>query len=180
MILASCNHDKYSDLIDRAEALIEVDGNPDGALSLLHGVCFDSIKSDKNKARYGYLYARSMHKTWQKMNSDLFIKQSVDYYQSKGDLIEQMKSLFYYSNYLYENGFNEASVRALMKSRSLAINLRDDYWRAKTSELMGEILCGNHNNHEAIKFNTEAAEYYYRAGREDNARYSYLDLSILW
>ena len=178
MILASCNHDKYSDLIDRAETLIEVDGNPDEALSLLHGVCFDSIKSDKNKARYGYLYARSMHKTWQKMNSDLFIKQSVDYYQSKGDLIEQMKSLFYYSNYLYENGFNEAAVRALMKSRSLAINLRDDYWRAKTSELMGEILCGNHNNHEAIKFNTEAAEYYYRAGREDNARYSYLDLSI--
>ncbi len=178
MILASCSHDKYSDLIDRAETLIDVDNNPGEALSLLHKICFDSILSEKNKARYGYLYARGMHKTWQKMDSDLFIKQSVDYYRSKGDSPELMKSLFYYSNYLYENGLNEAAVRTLMKSRNLAIKFNDDYWRAKTAELMGDILCGNHNNHEAIKFNKESAKYYSKAGREDNARYSYLDLSI--
>ncbi|MDE6353282.1 MAG: hypothetical protein K2K88_09160 [Muribaculaceae bacterium] len=89
-----------------------------------------------------------------------------------------MKTLFYYSNFLFEKDLKESAIRSLMKSRKLAIKFNDNYWRAKTAELMGEILCSNHNNNEAIKFNTEAAKYYSEAGREINARYSYLDLSI--
>ncbi|MDE7369903.1 MAG: hypothetical protein K2N08_09095 [Muribaculaceae bacterium] len=177
MILASCSHDKYSDLIDRAETLIDVDNNPGEALSLLHKICFDSILSEKNKARYGYLYARGMHKTWQKMDSDLFIKQSVDYYRSKGDSPELMKSLFYYSNYLYENGLNEAAVRTLMKSRNLAIKFNDDYWRAKTAELLALILSSGHNYQDAIKYNNEAVEYYDKVDCAVNRLYSCIDLA---
>ena len=177
-VAGSCSPNVTTGKIDEAEVKMEVNDNPGEALPILQSICFDSIQSDADKARYGYLYARAIHKLNQQMDTDLFIKQAVDYYRSKGDSPELMKSLFYYSTYLFENGLSVAAMRTLMKSRQLAIKYKDDYWRAKDAELMADVLNVNHNNHEAIKFSLESAEHYSKSGREDNARYAYVDLAI--
>ncbi|MDE5810268.1 MAG: hypothetical protein K2H59_08330 [Muribaculaceae bacterium] len=177
LVVTSCRQDEYANKIDEAELLIEVDDSPGAALTILKTMSYDSIKSESDKARYGYLYSRAKHKMYQRLDSDLYIKQTVDFYQTKGDSRELMRSLFYYSNYLYDRGAKESAVRAVMKSRGLAIKFRDDYWRAKTAELLACILSSGHNYQDAIKYNIEAIEYYCKEGCILNSLYSNIDLA---
>lgn len=178
LVLPSCRQDWAEADIDRAEAVMEADDNPRDCLLMLQKIKYDSIETDRQKARYGYLYARSIHKLNQRMDTDLYIKQAVDFYSAKGDSPELMKALFYFSNYCFENELGESAIKSVMKARQLAIKYNDDYWRGKTAELLSDILADNHNNHEAIKYRLESADYYTKAGREDNARYCYADLAI--
>ena len=176
----SCDNTPQKIEIDRAEHVMEIDDDPGKSLKILQNIKFDSIKSEKQKARYGYLYARSIHKLNEQMDSNVYIKQSVDYYLSKGDSPELMKALFYYSNYFYEKDLSNDAIKLIMKAHQLAIKYNDDYWRGKTAELIADILANNYNNHEAIKYTIESAKYYSKAGREDNARYCYVDLAIAY
>lgn len=180
LFLMACSEDQVKTEIDRAETAMEADDNPRECLLMLLNIDYDSIATERQKARYGYLYARSIHKLNQQMDIDRYIKQAVEFYRPKGDSPELMKALFYYSNYLYENELNESAIKSVMKARQLAINYQDDYWRGKTAELLADILSNNHNNHEAIKYRYESAKYYSKAGREDNARYCYVDLAIAY
>lgn len=178
--LTSCDKTPQKSEIDRAEHVMEIDEDPGKSLKILQNIDFDSIKSEKQRARYGYLYARSIHKLNERMDSDLYIKQTVEYYQKKGDSPELMKALFYYSNYYYEKDLSSEAIKLIMKAYQLAIKYNDDYWRGKTAELIADILANNYNNHEAIKYTIESAKYYSKAGREDNARYCYVDLAIAY
>ena len=178
--LTSCDKTPQKSEIDRAEYVMEIDDNPDKSLEILRQIDFDSIKSVKQRARYGYLYARSIHKLNERMDSDLYIKQTVEYYQKKGDSPELMKALFYYSNFYYEKDLNSEAIKLIMKARQLAIKYNDDYWRGKIAELIADILEHSNNNYEAVKYRNESAKYYSKAGREDNARYCYVDLAIAY
>ena len=178
--LTSCDKTSQKSEIDRAEHVMEIDEDPGKSLKILQNIDFDSIKSEKQRARYGYLYARSIHKLNERMDSDIYIKQAVDYYQSKGDSPDLMKALFYYSNYYYENELSSEAIKLIMKAHQLAIKYNDDYWRGKIAELIADILANNYNNDEAIKYTIESAKYYSKAGREDNARYCYIDLAIAY
>lgn len=180
MMFVSCRPSVDSSIIDEAETIMERDNKPEDALAVLQSVSYDSITSAGDRARYGYLYARAMHKLDEPMDTDLYIRQSVDYYRSKGDSPELMRALFYYSNYLFENGLSESAVKSLMKSRQLTIKYGDDYWRAKAAELMALILSSTHNYQEAIKYNKEAIASYKKINKEINARYSYVDLAICY
>ena len=179
-VAGSCSPNVSTGKFDEAEVKMEVNDNPSEALSILQSMCYDSIQSKADQARYGYLYARAIHKLNQQMGSDLYIKQAVDYYRSKGDSPELMKSLFYYSNYIFENSLSEIAMRTLMKSRQLAIKYKDDYWRAKVAELLALILSSGHNYQDAIKYNQEAIEFYNKNGRDANTRYSAIDLAVCY
>ena len=180
LFLMACQEDPVKNEIDLAETVMETGDNPRECLLMLQKIDYDSIVTERQKARFGYLYARSIHKLNQRMDTDLYITRTVEFYRPKGDSPELMKSLFYYSNYLYENELNESAIKSVMKARQLAIKYSDDYWRGKTAELLADILSNNHNNHEAIKYRYESAKYYSKAGREDNARYCYLDLAVAY
>ncbi|MDE6642753.1 MAG: hypothetical protein K2K27_01465 [Muribaculaceae bacterium] len=179
-VLSACGNDINKIELDRAENVMEIEDDPRECLNLLQQMNYDSITSVKLKARYGYLYARSIHKLNKRMDSDLYIRQAVEYYQTKGDSPELMKALFYYSNYLFENDWSNEAIKLVMKARQLAIKYNDDYWRGKIVELIADILEHNHNNYETIKYRYESAQYYSKAGREDNARYCYVDLAIAY
>ena len=62
LVVTSCRQDEYANKIDEAELLIEVDDSPGAALTILKTMSYDSIKSESDKARYGYLYSRAKHK----------------------------------------------------------------------------------------------------------------------
>ena len=179
-VLSACENDINKIKLDRAENVMEIDDNPRECLNLLQQMNYDSISVEKQKARYGYLYARSIHKLNKRMKNDLYVKQAVEYYKAKGDSPELMKALFYYSNYFYENDLGNDAIKLIMKARQLAIKYNDNYWRGKITELIADILEHNYNNYETIKYRSESAQYYSKAGREDNARYCYVDLAIAY
>ncbi|MDE5572363.1 MAG: hypothetical protein K2I94_01210, partial [Muribaculaceae bacterium] len=178
--IVACENNPDKIELDNAERIMEIDNNPRECLNLLQHMNYDSIATEKQKARYGYLYARSKHKLFQIMDSVRYIKQSVEYYRSKGDSPELMSALFYYSNYYYEKDLNNEAIKRVMKARQLAIKYNDDYWRGKIAELIADILEHSNNNYEAVKYRNESAKYYSKAGREDNARYCYVDLAIAY
>ena len=97
-VFSACKNDPDKIKIDHAETIMELDNNPRGCFDILQQMNYDSITTEKQKARYGYLYARSKHKLFQVMDSDQYIKHSVEYYRSKGDSPELMKALFYLSH----------------------------------------------------------------------------------
>ena len=65
-----------------------------------------------------------------------------------------------------------------MQAYELAVKLKNDYWRAKSSELLSDIYTITYNHEEAEKKVREASLFYKKIGKFENYYYSILDRAI--
>ncbi len=78
-------------------------------------------------------------------------------------------------NVRYYRGFYASAIVPAMHARELAIKLGDDYWRAKSAEMLADIFMATHYDDTEIR--KEAVEYYLKAGKIPNHRYAICDLA---
>lgn len=163
-------------LLDRAEVLMEE--HPDSALAAVDSIDPGVLHSDCDRARYALLTTQAMVKNYRPVESDSLISVAVSYYRREAPSSpEMMKSLFYQAQVRYDLDYYDAAIVPAMKSRELAIEGDDTYWRAKTAELVADIYYQSYYNQEVITYNQEAVEYYKLAGKIRNHRYALCDLA---
>ncbi len=160
----------------RAEALMEE--HPDSALAILDSIPPADIRSDADRALHALLLTQARIKNGYAVDGDSLINVAVGYYSGSGDSPRLMKSLFYKGKVEFNCSDLPAAIVPAMRARDLAIRYDDDYWRAKAAELIADIYSIMHYKYEAIEHTEEAVEYYKRAGKIDNHRFSLCDLAI--
>ncbi len=87
-----------------------------------------------------------------------------------------MKARFYQGNVRFYNNEYSSAILPAMQARELAIELNDDYWRAKSAEMIADIY--GFTYYDDSEFRNEAIDYYLKAGRVDNHRYAICDRAI--
>lgn len=136
LLLAACTDTLTLSRLERAQRVM--DSRPDSALAILDSINPDSLTSTEHKARYAVLAAQASFKNKIIPTDDSLLRIAVDYYKGRGDSAE-MKALFYMGNVRYYRGFYASAIVPAMHARELAIKLGDDYWRAKSAEMLADI-----------------------------------------
>lgn len=173
LLLAACTDTLTLSRLERAQRVM--DSRPDSALAILDSINPDSLTSTEHKARYAVLAAQASFKNKIIPTDDSLLRIAVDYYKGRGDSAE-MKALFYMGNVRYYRGFYASAIVPAMHARELAIKLGDDYWRAKSAEMLADIYSSTYYDDSDMR--KEAVEYYLKAGKIPNHRYAICDLAL--
>lgn len=159
--------------LDRAEELMEP--SPDSAYSILT----DSITpamlsgaSDRQRALHALLLTQSEYKLRVAEPSITDLTSSINYFDRKDDQSHLMKALYYQARLKRLGGDNATAMTQLMRARSIAKGLKDDYWQARADDVISLILEDSYYYDESISYSKEAAELYNCGGHEDFHYYS--------
>ncbi len=166
---AGCSPDRAArDLLDRADSLME--SRPDSALALLDSVDPGAISRSSTRARYALLMSQALDKNYIDVTSDSLISIATRYYADADNSPELMKALFYQAKALYNNNEYSSAIISAIKAKGLAEKSNDNYWLAKTEEIIADIYAKTYYNREAVKYRKNAAFHYLKAGKILNHR----------
>lgn len=111
------------------------------------------------------------------IDNDSLINIAVNYYSENGPDSLLMHAAFY-QGYVRNllNDCTGAIVPATL-ANDLAKKVSDDYWRAKSAELLGQICHASYLHDESISFFHESAYFYERAGKDLNHLFALSDVA---
>lgn len=174
-LFLSC-HSSSDSLLDEAESIMEI--SPDSALNSINQIDTSQLSTAGQKSRYALLLTQTKVKTRNMPDNDTIIRKALNYYSMQGKSKNLMKSLFY-TGYIAKNtGKITDAFNLGLNARDIAVEYKDSYWIAKTSELLADILMVSFQDSAALPYRDEAIEHYRRSGRELNRLYATLDLGI--
>ena len=163
--------------LNRAEAIME--SSPDSALHILDSIDSGSLNRSSDRALHALLSTQARIKTYEPLTDDSLISGAVSYFTDHGPDSNLMKALFYQAE-IRKNDLQYAkAIIPAMRSRELAIKIRNPYWHAKASELISDIYNATYYEQEALKYNLEAIDNYKQAGKIANHRFSLCDRALL-
>lgn len=174
-VAAGCGSEARNDL-KRAEAVME--SRPDSALLILDSIDSGSLNRSSDRALYALLQTQARIKTYEPLTDDSLISGAVSYFTDHGPDSNLMKALFYQAEIRKNDLQYSKAIIPAMRSRELAIKIRNPYWHAKASELISDIYNATYCDEEALKFNMEAIVQYKKAYKINNARYSICDRAV--
>ncbi len=163
-----------------AEADAVMESRPDSALAILEGVDTAALDRESDKALYALLMTQAMVKTDRPIESDSLICVARDYFSEHGREFDRMRAYFYHGYILVMGNSNSyaQAIECAIPAYDISLSLDDDYWRAKCAELLADIYSNSYHYEEALEYRREAADYYNRAGKIANHRYSLADVAI--
>lgn len=174
--LAGCSDAGAGRSLGVAEEVMEE--HPDSALRLLEAIDRRALHTPGDRAKYALLLTQALVKGNVAVTDDSLISVAVAHYSAHEESADLMKSLFYYGKVKYYRNEMGAAIVPAMRARELAIRFGDDYWRAKAAELVSDIYSVSYYFDESIRFTGEAIDYYKKAGKIRNHRFSLCDLAI--
>lgn len=177
MAMCACTSPMPENLIVAEQVMEE---HPDSALSLIEALSPDDIRGNAPRAKYALLLTQAQTKNYIPIPSDSLINVALDYYDDGSTSTDLMKTLFYKGSIMYDHSDLSSSIRYATRAHDLAVHFDDDYWRAKSAELMTFILLDSYLYKETEIYAIEACEYYKRVGKIANNRFSLCDLSVLY
>lgn len=170
----SCGRSAHT-LIETAESIIE--DEPHRAYKILDSIDGESLNRSY-RMKHGLLLTQAKIKTYVHIGNDSLISCVADYYSTHGSDFDRMKSLFYQGYVRFENKDYHASIMSALPAYEMAVEMKDDYWRAKTAELLADIFVMTYKLDALIHYRKEAVEYYEKAGKILNHLYAWCDLGI--
>ncbi len=173
-------NEEVSERLDRAEAIVMTDA--DSASSILQGINPKLITDNEAKARYNLLIAMARYRMndYQQPETDSLLCSAIDYYNNHFDSSRLMKSLFLRADIRAESNDFANAMKDALRAYALAQKDTSDYWRAKTSGQLSDILAFTNNFSESIPFIKESKTYYERSGRKLDALYAECDLGVAY
>lgn len=173
--ITGCHKERVNSDLLVAESVME--SKPDSAYRILKNIDSAILSSDINKAKYCLLMTQAMVKNDVPFDSDSLISFAVDYYTDHPTDSDLMKSLFYKGEYIYNHGNLEKSTECALRSRKIAINLNNSYWRGKSAKLLSDILTISLLSSDALQMDLEAAEHFKKAGKDNFYIYTMANLA---
>lgn len=185
IVAFGCRENNIDVRLDEAQQLLEEwpdslnrKPRPEEAMRILRSITPDSIGSSGTRARYGMLMALAAYKCYETLPNDSILTYSIDYYRdNKANKKELAVSLFCRAYFLSESGLYQAAIVDADEARKICIETDNDYWHAKTCQLMSDLFSWTLDRKEAIKTANEAIESFIRAGRIIDADYQKCDLA---
>lgn len=152
-----------------------IESSPDSAMALL-GAIDRAGFSAADSAYYALLYTQAQIKTNVYLTSDSLISRALDAYRFSSDPDLRKRAHFYAAKVAYRCDDYKNAMKNATIAHDISIETNSDYWRAKSAELISDILSQIYNYPEGFKFEKEAIEYYEKTGKIDNHRYALCDL----
>lgn len=164
----ACSRSDIADKLSRVEELSECDS--DSALAIIDSIDPSTLGSESEKAKYALLLTAMKIDNGKVLGNDSLIDIAISYYSKHDATYDQMRALYYKGISNYMKGRLANAIVPATCSRELAIKTDNDYWRAKSTELLGAIFNYSQNKKEAINYFKEAADYYQKTGKTTEHR----------
>ena len=173
--LCSCSDSPLSKKLLHAQSIIEE--YPDSVRAILDSVDTHRL-SRKERALYAVTDAQTRHKLFLPISgTDSLLNLAEDYFDSHGPDSLLMKTLFYRAVTSTEKGEIEEAARGAVNSWEMAKSLDNDYWQAKTAELVADQAMEMQNYQEELKWRKMAADHYKKAGKEKSYLFTLIQIS---
>ncbi len=173
-LILGCTHDAVNNELKRAESVI--DEHPDSANAILEGIDAGSLRGGESRALHALLLTRARSKLKTYDTNDSLIDIAVDYY-GESDNLNSCMSNFYKGEVNFNAGNYRTAIAYATTALYIAGNLGDDYWQARSHDLIADIYQLTYGVDEALSSRRRAAELFHRAGRRDNELYDYIVLA---
>lgn len=141
-------------VLQRADSLMRC--HPDSSLSLLRNIKEPDTLSKADRAYYALLLTQARDKNYIKHSTDSLIRVAVDYYDSKGDIVLQMKSHYYLARVYQDMDSISATMREFMIAGQCAEERNDSDFICLSSANLGYLLKQHDLLNEADSFYRQA------------------------
>ncbi|MCC8118029.1 MAG: hypothetical protein LIP09_04665 [Bacteroidales bacterium] len=148
---------------------------PDSALAILAAIDPSVLASPEENARYALLLTQAQVKNGYIIDNDSLISKALEFYKTKKNSNELMRSLFYDSEVGYNQGSFVEVIQSLMEAEEMASNKDNCLWLAKIEEMIGDIYSNMHNQEEWAEYSMKASNLYKKIGKERNHRFLLID-----
>lgn len=175
-LMTSCSDSSINESLDIVESMTET--KPDSALTIINSIEKTSLKTNEQRAKFSLLLTQLLDKNYQTLYSDTLLRDAIDYYTEP--TLDYVKTNFYQAVIYYNQKDFRLSIINAQKAYETAKEVNNNYWIAKTSELIGDIFANSHNPSESIKYTAEAIKYYNKACKIRNQRFALCDLSLAY
>lgn len=174
MMLAGCaRHSAEWQRLVMADAVMEE--RPDSALAILTAIDPAALASPEENARYALLLTQAQVKNGYIIDNDSLISKALEFYKTKKNSSELMRSLFYTSEVCFNQGNYGEAVHSLMEAEEMAKHKIDCLWLAKIDEMIADIYSNMHNPEEWSEYAMKASNLYKKIGKERNHRFLLID-----
>lgn len=126
------------------------------------------------------LYVQSQIKCNIEVSNDSLIKTAYSVYARNGSDGLKKRAHFYNAQVSYNAGDYRMAMRDALVAYDIAKEAHDNYWTAKSAELMSDIFYATRNDCQSEVYSIEAVQNYKLAGKIDNHRYALCDLAIVF
>lgn len=172
---AACTVDSRHRQLAMADAVME--SAPDSAMTILADVDTAAL-SQSDYAYYCLLYTQGQIKTWTVLQSDSLFHVAYDAFRDHSDSDLRRRAYFYNAQIEFNRGDLQPAMRDVLTAYEIAKAEHNDYWLAKSAEMIGDIFTRTYNYPQSEKYRLEAVRYYKSAGRENSHRYALCDLAL--
>ncbi len=176
LVISSCVPSPITKELYEADKIMESD--PDSALLMLERIDTLTLTKEREKALFSLLYAQAKIKTDNNNIDTLKLGSARNYFNNHPEKNYGLRSNFYSSYTGYINSSYDNAIiwgaKAFLESKASG----DEYWIAKSAELLGFILNACHLPNESMKYDSIAYLNYKNAGKITNSVYSAADLAI--
>lgn len=172
---AACTVDSRHRQLAMADAVME--SAPDSAMTILADVDTASL-SQSDYAYYCLLYTQGQIKTWTVLQSDSLFHVAYDAFRDHSDSDLRRRVYFYNAQIEFNRGDLQPAMRDVLTAYEIAKAEHNNYWLAKSAEMIGDIFTRTYNYPQSEKYRLEAVRYYKSAGRENSHRYALCDLAL--
>lgn len=152
------------DKMDLAESLMG--SKPDSSLLLLEDIKIESLKGDKEKARYALLKSMALDKNYIDTTTFEVLEPAIEYYLKKGNPDDKLRT-YYYQGRIYQNrGDDDSAMQSFICGKEY-FQSRDTLTMANLLVAQASIQYTTYNFNDYIKNKLEAARLYSSIGRDD-------------
>lgn len=168
LLLSNCSFSPNE--IKLAEEVLE--SSPDSALTILKSIKSYSTLSESDQALYGLIYFQALDESNKKFESDTLLTKSINYYQSKNDIPQLSRCLYFKARMLKQNQrFDDASIlliRILNQTPSKNENLK---LLAKVYSDLADICSSQQDYQEALAKYQQSIKFFNKSGDSLGASY---------
>lgn len=118
-VLWACNDSQQTDLLLRAEQMLEI--SPDSSLALLKEINAERLDQAHN-AYYALLYTEALDKNGKEIISDSLLDVALEYYGRKGNSVALAKCYYYLGCYYWELEEWDKAVDSYVNAESMALD----------------------------------------------------------
>lgn len=116
--------------IDKAETLMESD--PVSALEILDSINTNDLNSEKARARYALLKSMAIDKNYIDTTNFSILQPAINYYSSKGEANEKLRTLYYQGRIHQNRGENDIAMNLFVAALDLSEEATDTLTIART------------------------------------------------
>ncbi|MDE6310950.1 MAG: hypothetical protein K2L96_03935 [Muribaculaceae bacterium] len=138
---------------------------------ILISIPFDSIKTERTRALHTLVTKWVEYKLYRETDKDSLIELAANYYRKKGDSRRLMLSDFFRARCLLIAGQYKASILADLEAMDMASEVKDNYFLARSYELLGDNYCRSNNFEDAYRKYMTASELFSSSTKPINVQY---------